>query len=214
MARRQFSFIDKLILQADSALKTIVPHSTTADAPSPAEGKPKSQLSEKEASHVAGLMRINHTGEVCAQALYQGQALTARKPEVREAMEQAAQEEEDHLAWCEDRVTELGSRTSYLNPFFYGLSFGVGATAGLIGDKWSLGFIAETEHQVVRHLDRHLQQIPMRDKKSRAVLEKMKEDEMHHAITATENGGAALPKPVRHLMSVVSKVMTLTTYRI
>ncbi|MBV1881644.1 MAG: 2-polyprenyl-3-methyl-6-methoxy-1,4-benzoquinone monooxygenase [Pseudomonadales bacterium] len=214
MSSRRYTFVDKLIQQAENALKTVVPNSVNSDRPSPSENKPNSRLTKHEARHVAGLMRINHTGEVCAQALYQGQALTAHLEQVRGAMEQAAKEEEDHLAWCENRLTELGSHTSYLNPLFYGLSFGMGAAAGIIGDKWSLGFVAETEHQVVRHLDSHLQEIPIRDKRSRAILEKMKEEELHHATTATDNGGEPLPQPVKKAMSIASKVMTKSTYRI
>ena len=214
MASRQYSLIDKLIQQADNALKTVIPNSITSDRPSPSTDKPKTRFAEHESRHIAGLMRVNHTGEVCAQALYQGQALTARLGEVRGAMEQAAKEEVDHLAWCENRINELGSHTSYLNPLFYGLSFGMGAAAGMIGDKWSLGFVAETEYQVVKHLDNHLRQIPVRDKKSRAILEKMKEDELHHATTAVDNGAETLPQPVKNAMRLVSKIMTKTTYRI
>ncbi|MDH5594464.1 MAG: 2-polyprenyl-3-methyl-6-methoxy-1,4-benzoquinone monooxygenase, partial [Gammaproteobacteria bacterium] len=172
----------------------------------------QSELSKEEARHVAGLMRINHAGEVCAQALYQGQALTAKLPNVREKMERAAQEENDHLAWCENRLKELGDHTSYLNPFWYGGSFAIGALAGLAGDKWSLGFVVETERQVVKHLDSHLQQIPAQDEKSRAILEQMKIDEGHHATVALQAGGAELPTPVKKLMQTTSKLMTRTTY--
>lgn len=159
-------------------------------------------------------MRINHTGEVCAQALYQGQALTARLPEVRQAMEHAAEEEIDHLAWCEQRIRELGGRPSLLNPLFYGLSFGVGAVAGLISDKVSLGFVAATEDQVVKHLDEHLAQLPEQDHKSRAILEQMREDELQHATTALEAGGLRFPAPVKFGMTLLSKVMTKSTYRL
>ncbi|HSC82173.1 MAG TPA: 2-polyprenyl-3-methyl-6-methoxy-1,4-benzoquinone monooxygenase, partial [Pseudomonas sp.] len=158
--------------------------------------------------------RINHTGEVCAQALYQGQALTAKLPQVRKAMEHAADEEIDHLAWCEQRIRELGSHPSLLNPLFYGLSFGVGAVAGLISDKVSLGFVAATEDQVVKHLDEHLEQIPLDDAKTRAILEQMREDEEHHATSAIEAGGLRFPAPVKFGMSLLSKVMTKSTYRI
>jgi ubiquinone biosynthesis monooxygenase Coq7 len=181
---------------------------------SPAEQKPTSELSDSEKKHIAGLMRINHTGEVCAQALYQGQALTAKLPDVRESMEHAAQEEIDHLAWCKKRLDELNSHTSYLNPLWYGLSFSIGAAAGLIGDKWSLGFVAATEDQVCQHLDNHLQQLPNKDEKSRAILQTMREDEAKHATTALNAGGAEFPSSVKTLMSAVAKVMTKTTYYI
>jgi ubiquinone biosynthesis monooxygenase Coq7 len=157
-------------------------------------------------------MRINHSGEVAAQALYQGQALTARLPGVRDKMERAAEEENDHLVWCERRINELGSHKSYLNPFWYAGSFAIGALAGAAGDKWSLGFVAETERQVVRHLDEHLSRLPEHDQRSRAVLEQMKEDEGHHATVALEAGGAELPEPVKKLMSLTSRVMTRTAY--
>jgi ubiquinone biosynthesis monooxygenase Coq7 len=159
-------------------------------------------------------MRINHTGEVCAQALYQGQALTAKLPHVRQAMEHAADEEIDHLAWCEQRIRQLGSQPSILNPLFYGLSFGVGAAAGLISDKVSLGFVAATEDQVVKHLDDHLQQIPEQDHKSRAILEQMRVDEEQHACNALDAGGLRFPAPVKFGMSLLAKVMTSTTYRV
>jgi len=151
---------------------------------------------------------------VCAQALYQGQALTARLPRVREAMEQAADEEIDHLAWCDQRLRQLGSHTSVLNPLFYGLSFGLGATAGLISDRISLGFVAATEDQVCKHLDDHLQQLPEDDEKSRAILEQMRTDEAEHSTAALEAGGLRFPAPVKFGMSLMAKVMTKTTYRI
>jgi len=157
-------------------------------------------------------MRINHTGEVCAQALYQGQALTAKLPTVRQSMERAAQEENDHLAWCETRLRELDNRKSLLNPFWYASSFVLGAAAGLAGDKWSLGFVAETEHQVEAHLNDHLNRLPPQDGKSRAVVTQMKEDEIHHATVALEAGGAALPGPIKLAMKLTSKLMTGSVY--
>jgi len=159
-------------------------------------------------------MRINHTGEVCAQALYQGQALTARLPRVRQAMEHAAEEEIDHLAWCEQRIRQLGSHTSVLNPLFYGLSFGIGASAGLISDRISLGFVAATEDQVCKHLDEHLERIPETDQKSRAILLQMREDEARHSTAALDAGGLRFPAPIKFGMSLMAKVMTKTTYRI
>jgi len=201
-------------MQADAALRTLLPFSGQPSRPSPALLKTETELSESETRHVAGLMRINHTGEVCAQALYQGQALTARLPRVRQAMDQAADEEIDHLAWCEQRIRQLGSHTSVLNPIFYGLSFGIGASAGLISDRISLGFVAATEDQVCKHLDDHLGQLPAGDEKSRAILEQMRDDEAQHSTAAIEAGGLRFPAPVKFGMSLVSKVMTKATYRI
>ena len=177
---RHYSFLDRLFNQADQSLRTLVPGAAQPNRPSPAQHLANVPMDEEERLHIAGLMRINHTGEVCAQALYQGQALTAKLPDVREKMEHAAAEEIDHLAWCEQRLTELNSRTSVFNPLFYGLSFGIGAAAGLISDRISLGFVAATEEQVERHLDDHLNQLPQEDIKSRAILEQMREDEIEH----------------------------------
>ncbi|GBH14715.1 Demethoxyubiquinone hydroxylase [Pseudomonas syringae pv. actinidiae] len=171
-------------------------------------------MSDVDTRHVAGLMRINHTGEVCAQALYQGQALTAKLPKVRKAMEHAAEEEIDHLVWCEQRIHQLGSHTSVLNPLFYGLSFGIGAVAGVISDRVSLGFVAATEDQVCKHLGEHLEQLPIEDGKSRAILEQMLSDEEHHAESALEAGGFRFPAPIKFGMGVLAKVMTKSTYRI
>jgi ubiquinone biosynthesis monooxygenase Coq7 len=164
--------------------------------------------------HVAGLMRVNHTGEVCAQALYQGQALTAKLPTVRKEMQQAAQEEVDHLVWCEERLRELDSHTSYLNPAWYGLSFAMGAIAGAIGDKVSLGFVAATEERVCHHLRDHLKQLPDEDRKSQLILQQMLEDEQRHGENALEAGGTEFPGPVKDAMTTVSQVMTRTSYRI
>ncbi|PRD29861.1 UNVERIFIED_CONTAM: coq7 [Trichonephila clavipes] len=157
-------------------------------------------------------MRVNHSGEVCAQALYHGQALTAKLPHVREEMQQAAIEEQDHLAWCEDRLKELDSHTSLLNPIWYGLSYGMGAIAGIAGDKYSLGFVAETERQVSQHLQDHIQQLPEHDERSRKILVQMNEDELHHRDTALNAGGVDLPVPVRITMTAISKLMTKTSY--
>lgn len=214
MGKRQFSFTDRLISQVDSAMRTLTTGASKAGRASPADTVHEGVRTEQEAKHSAGLMRINHTGEVCAQALYQGQALTAKLADVRDSMEQAAQEEVDHLAWCEARLKELESHPSHLTPLFYGLSFAIGAAAGVIGDKWSLGFVAETEHQVCDHLERHLQELPEGDDKSRAVLYEMQRDEARHATTAIEAGAETLPKPVRQMMALTSKVMTTTTYRL
>ncbi len=211
---RNYSPLDRLLISANNALQTLYTTPTGTQRANPADQYEDRVLSKKEQRHVAGLMRINHAGEVSAQALYQGQALTAKLPEVREKMEQAAAEENDHLIWCGKRVKELGKKTSLFNPLWYIGSFSIGAIAGAAGDKWSLGFVAETEKQVVRHLNFHLDSLPKDDKKSKAILEQMKDDELHHATTALEAGGAKLPAPVKIMMSIVSKVMTHTAYRI
>ena len=211
---RDYSLLDRLIDQFDTGLRTVFGRPVVTERPDPAADIEDTELTEQERDLSARLMRINHAGEVAAQGLYQGQALTARLPEVRDKMERAALEENDHLAWCENRVEELGSHTSYLNPLWYLGSVTIGALAGLAGDKWSLGFVAETEHQVVRHLDDHLGRISSGDKKSRAILEQMKIDEGRHATTALSAGGAPLPAPIQGLMKLTSKVMTTLAYRI
>lgn len=209
---RHYSPLDHLIANFDQALRTVFGQPQVTGRAAPDDSAVEGELDAKERQESARLMRINHTGEVCAQALYQGQALTARLDNVRESMEQAAREENDHLAWCERRVHALNSHTSYLNPFFYAGSFALGALAGALGDKWSLGFVAETERQVVRHLDDHLIRMAPQDQKSRAILEQMKIDELHHGTTALEAGGTELPGPIKQLMQAMSKVMTGTTY--
>lgn len=211
---RHYSPADRLLMQADTALRTLLPFSGQPTRQSPADSHDDVEMDSRQSRHVAGLMRINHTGEVCAQGLYQGQALTARLPEVRSAMEQAADEEIDHLAWCEQRIRELNSHPSVLNPLFYGLSFGIGAVAGLVSDRVSLGFVAATEEQVCKHLDEHLREIPEADEKSRSILQQMRIDEEHHAHTALDAGGFNFPAPVKWGMTLLSKVMTKTTYRI
>jgi ubiquinone biosynthesis monooxygenase Coq7 len=209
---RDYSPIDRLLMHADTALRTIAGKPVVTHRDYPANEVDDCELSDEERTQVASLMRVNHSGEVSAQALYQGQALTARLSEVREKLEQAALEENDHLAWTESRLHELGNRTSYLNPLWYAGSFALGAFAGALGDKWNLGFLAETEHQVVRHLDEHLEILPEQDQRSRAILEQMRTDEAKHATTALDHGGAELPPPVKKLMAAMSKVMTRTTY--
>ena len=211
---RQISLFDRFINHADGALRTIA--GTHADnlRASPAEGEPEAPLSELERKHTAGLMRINHTGEICAQALYQGQALTARLPRVRKAMESAAKEEEDHLAWCEERLQELNSHPSLFNSAWYAMSFGIGAAAGFAGDKWSLGFVEETEIQVCAHLNEHLEKLPAQDIRSHKILSQMDKDEAKHATMAKRAGAANLPPPIKKLMASVSKVMTATAYKL
>ncbi|MTI64452.1 2-polyprenyl-3-methyl-6-methoxy-1,4-benzoquinone monooxygenase [Methylophaga sp.] len=212
MSERHYSLFDKFIIEFDKALTTVAGQPETTSRPTPGEELEETELTALERKQSAGLMRVNHAGEVSAQALYQGQALTAKLPKVREAMEVAAREENDHLVWCQQRLDALSSHTSVLNPFWYAGSFTLGAIAGKIGDKWSLGFVAETEKQVVEHIDGHLKIISERDQKSRAVLEQMKIDEAQHGTKALEAGGAMLPTPVTKLMGLVSKVMTRSSY--
>jgi len=209
---RQASLAERIVLGLDQALHTLAGPYPTTGRPDPADGWPEAELSPRERRHVAGLMRVDHAGEVCAQALYQGQALTARLEAVRERMAQAAAEESDHLQWCARRLQELGSRPSLLNPLWYLGAFAIGAAAGLAGDRWSLGFVAETERQVVEHLEGHIRRLPPQDRRSRAILEQMKIDEGHHATGALEAGGAALPAPVRGLMRLAARVMTTVAY--
>ena len=210
---RKFSPVDNLMMQVDTGLRTLFGKPSITERANPENSVEDGELSTTEKDLAGRLMRINHSGEVAAQGLYQGQALTAKLPEVREKMERAAQEENDHLDWCEQRIKELDTHTSYLNPLWYVGSVAIGATAGLAGDKWSLGFVAETEHQVVRHLTSHLDQISENDHKSRAILEQMKKDEGEHATVALNAGGAALPLPVKKFMALTSKIMTKTVYK-
>jgi ubiquinone biosynthesis monooxygenase Coq7 len=212
MTQRNYTPADRVLMGMDQALRTLFGRPQVTERPNPGREEPESELTDQQRDLTARLMRINHTGEVCAQALYQGQALTARLPTVRDGMARAAQEENDHLDWCAGRLRELDSRKSLLNPFWYAGSFAIGVAAGLAGDKWSLGFVAETEHQVVEHLQEHLGRIPAEDRKSRAILEQMKEDEQHHATQALEAGGAALPGPIRLAMKLSSKLMTKSVY--
>lgn len=212
---RHLSPFDKFIHNADLALRTLIPGAANKQRSSPASvDSTHYEMDDQERKHAAGLMRINHTGEVCAQALYQGQALTAKLPEVREAMDEAAAEEIDHLVWCEDRITQLGSHTSVLNPAFYGLSFGIGALAGAVSDKVSLGFVAETERQVCKHLTEHMTSLPKQDEKSKKILLQMLDDEAKHATAAIDAGGHKFPLPVRAVMTGLSKVMTKSVYKL
>ncbi|RKT43778.1 2-polyprenyl-3-methyl-6-methoxy-1,4-benzoquinone monooxygenase [Thiocapsa rosea] len=212
MTTRRLTPIDQVLINADHALRTLFGRPQTTERPNPAEDIPEADLTDEQRRHVARLMRINHTGEVCAQALYQGQALTAKLPDTRKRLERSAKEENDHLAWCAARLEDLGDRKSLLNPLWYAGSFAMGAAAGLAGDKWSLGFVVETERQVEDHLDDHLAQIPIDDEKTRTILEQMKADEVHHAQIAHAAGGAELPAPIRSAMRMTSKVMTGTVY--
>jgi ubiquinone biosynthesis monooxygenase Coq7 len=203
--------LDLLLAEADRALRTWAA-AGTASRPNPAGDGASTPLPEDKTRHVAGLMRVNHAGEVAAQALYQGQALTARNPQVRETLRHAAREEGDHLAWCAERLRELGSRPSLLNPVWYAGSFAIGAIAGIMGDRISLGFVAETERQVEGHLNDHLTRLPAEDERSRKIIEQMKADEVQHGQMAQAAGGTALPSPVPQLMRLTSQVMTRTAY--
>jgi ubiquinone biosynthesis monooxygenase Coq7 len=211
---RKYDAFDNLVNALDTGLRTLFNNPSITGRANPADEHEEIDLTEQQKKHIAGLMRINHCGEVCAQGLYQGQALTARLPEVRQEMEQAAAEENDHLAWTASRVTEMDSHLSVLNPIFYAGSVAIGAAAGLAGDKWSLGFVAETENQVVKHLEGHLAQVPENDRRTRAILSVMKADEQHHAETALGHGAADLPAPIKSLMNLTSKLMTKSVYYI
>lgn len=212
MNARRMTPADRLLVNVDQALRTLFGRPAVTGRPHPAAEVTAGELDAAERTLAMRLMRVNHTGEVCAQGLYQGQALTARLGTTRAKMEQAAAEENDHLDWCEQRVKELGGHTSVLNPFFYAGSFALGAVAGAVGDRWSLGFVAETERQVVHHLDEHLQHLPAQDAPSRAIVEQMKLDEAHHATAAADAGGRPLPLPVRLAMRMTAKLMTRSVY--
>ena len=203
--------IDKLIIGFDSALRTLFTPAQTL-RPVPGSDLPENEMTESEKQLSVALMRVNHVGEVCAQALYQGQGLTARNQSVQQTLMQAAREETEHLAWTERRIAELGGRKSFLNPLWYGGSFAIGMLAGALGDKWNLGFLAETEQQVGAHLASHLLRLPEHDEKSRAIVSQMKIDEASHATMALSYGGAELPETVKRTMKLGSKVMTRTAY--
>ncbi len=203
--------INSLIQQFDSALRVLngVGHPARLNPATLVEEQP---LSETERKISGRLMRVNHTGEICAQALYLGQGLTSKDPHIQETMQQAAKEETDHLLWCEARLAELNARKSYLNPLFYTLSFVSGAVSGLLGNRFNLGFVAATEEQVVKHLEEHLKGLPTDDKRSQAILEQMKLDEDEHRTNALSRGGMDFPRPFKSIMTAVSKLMTRTTY--
>jgi len=211
---RRFTPIDQLIIGIDSALRMAAGLKSTAQRDNPAKSIPEVVMEEKQRRHAAGLMRINHAGEVCAQALYAGQAATARNPEVQADMQQAANEEVDHLSWCKERLDELESKPSLFDPFWYAGSFAIGAAAGLAGDGWSLGFLKETENQVEAHLEGHITKLPPEDGRSRAILDQMKIDEAKHAKMAEDSGAYDLPRPVRRLMKMTASVMKAVSYRV
>lgn len=211
--QRRLSKLDELISVADAGLRTVFGH-PVHERPSPAAKLENNPLTNAQRRHSGSLMRVNHTGEVCAQALYQGQSLTARNQNLRKELMQAAQEENDHLAWCEQRLEQLRSHKSRLNPLWYGGSFVLGTLSGLFGDRVNLGFLAETERQVVQHLDSHLQQLPSEDHASRSIIEQMKRDEARHATNALHAGGMELPGVVKRAMRAASKVMTTVAARV
>jgi ubiquinone biosynthesis monooxygenase Coq7 len=203
--------LDRIIVSFDRGLRTLFAPAVSGRAV-PGNDLPESEMEVRAREHAAALMRVNHTGEVCAQALYQGQALTARSSQAQAALERAAQEETEHLAWTEKRINELGGRKSLLNPVWYAGSFAFGAAAGLLGDRWNLGFLAETERQVVDHLEGHLRRLPAEDQKSRAIIDAMCLDESRHATAAFDHGATELPAPARALMRLASRLMTRTAY--
>ncbi|WP_374604213.1 2-polyprenyl-3-methyl-6-methoxy-1,4-benzoquinone monooxygenase [Arenimonas sp.] len=209
---RHFSPLDRLIIEFQHALGTSLGQAR-AERPNPAGSLPDPELAEPDRRHAAGLMRINHTGEVCAQALYLGQAAVARDEATRQHLQHAAQEETDHLAWCGDRLAELDSRPSVFNPLWYAGSYAIGLAAGLRGDGWNLGFVVETERQVEAHLEEHLQTLPPGDERSRAILRTMKADEARHADNAEQAGARVLPQPIPTLMALSSRLMKAVAYR-
>ncbi len=204
--------LDRFITEFDVALRSLAGGAQARRAMPTAENVVT--LDSAERAHAAGLMRVNHVGEVCAQALYQSQKILARSSETRAMLDHAAQEEMDHMAWCEERLSELGSHTSYLNPIWYAGSFGIGLLAGLAGDRWSLGFVAETEKQVEKHLNSHLETLPMADTRSRAIVDQMRLDEIDHGQSAWNAGGKPLPQPIKNAMEAISKVMTTAAYKV
>ena len=208
------NLVDQIICEVDKGIKFSLHNYQKENRRYPAHGINEDNLSEIERSHSANLMRVNHSGEVAAQGLYRGQAMTAKLEGTREKMDHAAQEELDHLSWCNKRLQELNEHPSLLNPAWYALSFGMGAAAGLAGDKWSLGFVHETEEQVVRHLEGHLDDLSLNDKKTAAILDQMQVDESKHSEEALESGAKNLPEGLKSVMSVIAKVMTKTSYYI
>ena len=212
MNTRQLTPIDRLLASANNALRTVAAPAGRSARPNPAANIIDADLDARQKRHAAGLMRINHAGEVAAQALYQGHATVARDKHVEAQMQHAADEEFDHLAWCEERIQELGENVSKLSPFWYAGAYAIGAASGILGDKWSLGFIAETERQVCAHLDDHLEDLPPEDVKSRAIVEQMRDEEEEHGENAKDAGAADLPAPVKRLMRMTAKVMTKTAY--
>ena len=214
MNERHLTPVDRLLSGFDNALRTVVKPPSRHTRPNPAGDLEDGELSAAEKRHAAGLMRVNHAGEVAAQGLYQGHAAIARDADTRAQMQQAANEELDHLGWCEQRLTELGEEPSQLSPLWYAGAFFIGAASGVFGDRWSLGFVEETEHQVAEHLSGHLQDLPADDARSRAIVEQMRTEEEEHGANAKAAGAAQLPTPVREVMRMTARIMTRTAYRI
>ena len=214
MMRRNLTFFDRCIEQFDQAVRTMFGQPAGSGRTNPAQTATTEELTATDKAESICLMRVNHAGEVCAQALYQGQSLTARDAGNRATLEAAAREEEDHLAWSADRVHELGSRLSLLNPLWYAGSYAIGALAGLAGDRWSLGFVRETENQVETHLQEHIERLPQSDRRSHAILDQMKADEAQHGRMAEDAGGRTLPAPVRRAMTLTAGIMKTLAYRI
>ena len=212
MRQRQLTPLDRLLVSANNALRTVAAPAGRSARPNPAEHIIDAELDARQKAHAAGLMRVNHAGEVCAQALYQGHAVVARDDAVKAQIRRAADEEFDHLAWCEQRIHELGENVSKLSPLWYAGAFAIGAASGILGDRWSLGFIAETEKQVCTHLDSHLEALPAEDVRSRAIVEQMRDEEEEHGSNAVDAGAAELPAPVKRLMQMTAKVLTKTAY--
>lgn len=211
---RNYSFFDQICLGVDQALRAVFGTSQATGREYPGKTETDTALTAKQRQHSAGIMRVNHTGEVCAQALYHAQGISSRSTDIKAKMQKAAMEEGDHLAWCHTRLLELGSHTSYLNPLWYAGSFAMGLTAGLIGDKWSLGFLAETEHQVVQHLQNQMQLLPQQDNRSYKILQQMQHDEAEHRDDALLAGAESLPEPIKKLMQFTSKIMVTIAYKI
>lgn len=214
MSERRLTPLDRLLAAAGNALRTVAAPAGKPARRNPAGGIPDVDLDPARKRHAAGLMRVNHAGEVAAQGLYQGHAAVARAPEIERDLQHAASEEFDHLAWCEERLGELGAAPSKLSPLWYAGAFVIGASSGVLGDKWSLGFIAETEQQVCTHLDSHLEKLPEEDARSRAIVAQMREEELEHGANARRAGAAELPRPFRRLMRLTARVMTGTAYRL
>ncbi len=214
MENRELTPLDRLLASVNNALRTVAAPAGRPSRPNPAKHIIDADLDDRQRAHAAGLMRVNHAGEVCAQALYQGHAAVARDRDIERKMQHAADEEFDHLAWCEQRLHELGEDVSRLSPFWYAGAFAIGAASGILGDKWSLGFIAETERQVCAHLDSHLDGLPPEDARSRAIVETMRDEEEEHGENAVNAGAAELPEPVKRLMKITARVMTKTAYRV
>jgi len=213
MNDRKFTAIDRILISLDEAFRTMNSAPTRESRPYPANDIEETELSAPEKAHAAGLMRVNHAGEIAAQGLYHGHAVVARSADVKGQMQEAANEERDHLAWCEKRLNELGSSPSALRPIWYGGAFVMGAASGIVGDKWSLGFIEETERQVADHLNSHLQRLPENDRRSRKVVTQMRDEEEVHGANAHAAGAATLPAPITDAMRLIAKIMTKTAYR-